>query len=179
MRRYSEEEYLEGAGQDNETHYEFVEGRYYAMATPTDTHSFISSAIFVALYGHLRGKPCKAFKGDMKLRINFLERKVHYIPDVMVACDEEPRDRRFREEPVLLVEVLSESTRGVDEREKLFAYSVIGSLQHYLLVEQDTMQVTHFRRLESGWTEETFIKPEQVIEVPELDFKMSLAAMYA
>ncbi|MFZ4765791.1 MAG: Uma2 family endonuclease [Roseimicrobium sp.] len=107
---------------NEETHFEFVDGRIYALATPTDTHRYISGAIFAALFEHLKGKrPCRVFKGDMKLRISFPQRKAHCIPDVMVACDPEPRDRRYREEPLLLVEVLSESTRGTDEREKLFS----------------------------------------------------------
>jgi Uma2 family endonuclease len=149
------------------------------MATPTDTHGFISLAIATSLFEHLKGNPCRAFHGNMKLRINFLERNVYFIPDVMVACDPQPRDRRFREEPLLLVEVLSDSTRNVDEREKLFSYTAIGHLKHYLIVEQDEMRVSHFQRGDGGWSETVFTQPDDILAVPELGWQMSLREAYA
>ncbi len=45
-----------------------------------------------------------------------------------------------------MIEVLSESTEAVDRREKLISYRQIETLQEYVLVAQDRMEVTVFRR---------------------------------
>ena len=178
-RRFTEEEFFNGEGQEADVRYEFVDGRIYPEEHATDRHCFISANIGVALHAHLKGKHCRVFLGNMLLRIKFINRTAHYIPDIIVACDKPPRDKRYREEPLLLVEVISKSTREKDEREKLFAYSSVASLKHYLMVKQDSMEISHYWRDENGWQEEALTQPEHFFTVPELDFTLSLADVYA
>jgi Uma2 family endonuclease len=174
----TEEEYL--AGEElTEVAHEYIEGRVYAMSVPTDTHGEIAGTVFRRLGDHLQGKKCRPWMGNMRLRIAFLNRTVHYIPDVLVACDDPPRDRRFREQPLAIFEVLSKSTEATDQREKLLAYTTLPSLRHYFIVRQDRMEIAHIRRTDSGWEELTYTKPEQEIEVPEIDFRISLSEVFA
>ena len=174
----TEEEYLTGE-ELTEVAHEYVEGRVFAMSVPTDTHGEISGSIYTALYSQLAGKRCRPWMGNMRVRLAFLNRTIHYIPDVLVACDDPPRDRRFREAPLAIFEVISASSEATDQREKLLAYTTLPTLQHYFIVRQDRMEIGHVRRAASSWEEFTLNKPEQEVEIPEVDFRLPLRTIYA
>ncbi len=174
----TEEEYL--AGEElTEIAHEYVGGRVHAMSVATDTHGVIAQNIGAELHGFLRGKRCSAWMGNMRVRIAFLDRTIHYIPDVLVACDDPPRDRRFREKPLAIFEVVSKSTEAIDHREKQLAYTTLPTLRHYFIVRQDRMQITHIRRVEAGWEDLIYSKPDQELEIPEIEFRIAVAEVYA
>jgi len=173
----TEEEYLTGEELTEEKH-EYIDGCVYAMSVPTDTHGTISQNLGTALHHLLRGKKCRAWIGTMRVRIAF-PRVIHYIPDVLVTCDEPPRDRRFREQPVAIWEVLSKSSEAIDTREKRHAYTTLPTLRHYFMVRQDRVEVKQLRRSGPGWEEWTFTKLDQEIEVPEISFRIALSEIYA
>ena len=90
-----EEEYLAGEQFSEEKH-EYCDGRIYTLHPvypprsafgSTDAHELVAGNIFAALLAHLRGKGCRVFKSDMKLRLQFRGKTLHYYPDIMVACD--------------------------------------------------------------------------------------------
>ncbi len=174
----SEEEYF-AREELTEIAHEYIEGRVHEMAVPTDTHGEISGSLFIALGSHLKGQCCRAWMGNMRVRIAFLNHTVHYIPDVLVACDDPPRDRRFREQPLVIFEVISESSEATDQREKLLAYTTLPSLRHYFIVRQDRVEISHIRRADAGWEEFTHLEPTQELEIPEIDFRISVGAVYA
>ena len=99
-------EYLESQ-RDSLVKREFAAGEVYAMTGATDRHNFISLNFAVLLRNHLRGTPCRVFMADIKVRVEAAD--AFYYPDVMVSCEAAP-DRYFREQPVLIAEVLSDST---------------------------------------------------------------------
>lgn len=173
----SEDEYLR-AEESSELPNEFVDGQIIAMASPTDVHETIVLNIAAALNQHLRDHPCRPFAGKMKLRMRYLNRTAYYVPDVMVACDKAPRDRRFREHPALLVEVLSPSTEGTDIREKMFAYLTIEDLNHYVIAAQDRAEVTIYRRAPDGWEVEVLTDAADTLRAPNLGFTMSVVEIY-
>lgn len=177
-RFYTEEEFFAGKDQSPDASYEYVDGRIYAMSYASDRHEFVAGNIFARLHGHLRGKKCRVFKGGMLVRLKFLGRVIDYLPDVMVACDEKPDNRLYREEPLAIFEVLSPSTQAIDQREKLFAYTTIPSLRRYIILHQDRMALLHMKRSGEKW-EETFVTdPEALVEVPEIGFSMRVTEIY-
>lgn len=148
--RISPEEYLAGEEVATERH-EFLDGYVYAMAGATDEHELVAGLLFSALQTHLRGKGCRVFKGDMKLRLRFLSQEVFYYPDVMVTCDPTDDHRLYKERPKLLVEVMSGNQR-LDRIEKYSTYIRLPSLEEYVLIDPspERMLVLIFRR-EDGW----------------------------
>jgi Uma2 family endonuclease len=144
--RLTVEEYFEAELEGRDRH-EYVGGEVFAMAGASERHHRICSNVFMMLDEHLGEKGCEAFHLDMKLRV---ANDVFYYPDVFVACDDDPASEYYREVPVLIVEVVSSSTRQIDRREKLRAYQQIPSLKEYLLVEQDKMHIDLHRRLPDG-----------------------------
>lgn len=122
--KISVENYFEGEKVSQLKH-EYVNGEVYAMAGASDKHHRIAANLFIKLDSHLEDSDFEAFIVDMKLKA---DEKTFYYPDVFVSCDESPESRFYREEPVLIIEVLSPSTRVIDRREKLRVYQQIPSL---------------------------------------------------
>ena len=98
--------------------HEYLGGVVYAMAGARNAHNLIATNAVGALYARLRGKPCRPFNSDTKIRIRLPTQARFYYPDVSVVCRPNPQTDSFQDEPVVLFEVLSRRTRRVDEGEK-------------------------------------------------------------
>ena len=120
------------------------------MAGASSEHNIISLNVAFALRSHLRGKPCQVFVADVKVKVLIADEEIFYYPDVMVTCDPRDTDRYFKRFPKVLIEVLSPETQRVDRREKLSSYMQIETLEEYVLVAQDAMEVTVLCRAMSG-----------------------------
>ena len=175
----SEEEYF-AITDASEFRHEFVNGQVCAMAEPSDNHEIIAGNVFGSLHSHLRKHPCRVFSGNKRVRVAFLNRAFHYYPDVMVICDPNGSDDRFKENPVLVVEVLSPSTESTDIREKMFAYLNTESVKHYVIIAQDKKEIIVYRRVPppDGWEVETLTENDDVLRVPDLNFELRLADVY-
>jgi Uma2 family endonuclease len=147
----SVEDYLAGE-KIAEVRHELIDGETWAMSGASEAHTLSTGNVYAELRQRLRGNPCIPFVLDMKLRVadNF------YYPDVMVCCQEDDRkDPYYRESPILLIEVLSKSTRHYDRSHKAEVYRTLPSLQEYVLIEQDFVDVEVQRRSE-GWISRHF-----------------------
>jgi len=128
------------------------------------------------LNDHLNGGPCEVFIADMKV---IVDPAVYYYTDVVVTCDPPGGDPYMRIQPRLLIEVVSPSTERTDRHEKAFAYRRVPSLQEYVLVLQDRMQVEVYRR-QSGdeWTREIFTQPEELVHFASVGLTLRVCDMY-
>jgi Uma2 family endonuclease len=153
----SEEEYLEGEKIAALKH-EYVDGHIYAMAGAHSNHNVLSGNVHGEFRNHLKGKPCRAYMSDMKVRI--ANGSKYYYPDVLVNCP--PVNGYFTETPTIIVEVLSSSTRRTDETEKRLAYMQIETLEEYVLIAQDFVQIEVIRKNE-GWKSAKYFLGDEVI----------------
>ena len=153
----SEEEYLEGE-KIAELKHEYVDGHIYAMAGAHSNHNVLSGNVHGEFRNHLKGKPCRAYMSDMKVRI--ANGSKYYYPDVLVNCP--PVNGYFTETPTIIVEVLSNSTRRIDETEKRLAYMQIETLEEYVLIAQDFVQIEVIRKSE-GWKSAKYFLGDEVI----------------
>jgi Uma2 family endonuclease len=158
--------------------HEYLGGVVYAMAGASNAHNLIASNCLGALYGRLRGKPCRPYNSDTKIRLRLPHQVRFYYHDASVICRPNPPGDSFQDEPAVLVEVLSQRTRRIDEGEKKDAYLTIPSLHCYLLVEQETATVVVFRRTEHGFVREVYQGLDAVIPLREIDIELSLAEVY-
>lgn len=147
-RRLSHAEYLEMEAASPIKH-EYVAGYAYAMTGTSDAHNFISLNLAAILRNHLKGSPCRVFIADVKAKLERAD--AFYYPDVMVSC-ETPSSAYYREKPSLIIEVLSSSTTKFDTGDKRRDYQSIPSLQEYVLVSQECMDVRVWRRGAPEWT---------------------------
>jgi Uma2 family endonuclease len=158
--------------------HEYLDGVVYAMAGARNVHNLIATNISSAIHYRLRGKPCRTYNSDTKVRVN-LERQIcFYYPDVSVVCSPNPQNDSFHDSPAVIVEVLSASTRRIDEREKKDAYLTIPSLKVYALVEQDSAEVVVFRRRGRRFVREVHEGLDGVIPLQEIGIELPLADVY-
>ena len=125
----------------SDSKFEFINGFVYGMGTPSANHNRLTGNIFRKLGNHLQGKPCEAFASDMMVNVA----DDYFCPDVLVVCDHE-RKEGITSNPIIVVQVLSPSTRSRDETEKLLKYINVPSLQEYVMVEQDVVSVKLLRK---------------------------------
>lgn len=167
----SEADYLEGEKLSAIKH-EYIDGEVYAMSGASANHNRIAGNFFTALSIKLRNKPCQPYTSDMKVKID----SKFFYPDVLVDCSNLSGNSYFSESPTLLVEVLSKSTRQIDEKLKRQLYTQIPTLQEYVLIEQDFVDVEIIRR-RTGWQSEHYFLGEDV-SFEAVDLTISVEDIY-
>lgn len=171
------DEYLAGELQARQRH-EYVEGIVYATVGGTNAHNIIATNATVALGSQLRGRPCRVFNSDTKVRVCLARGTRFYYPDAMVVCHFNAPSDTFQDAPVVIVEVISKSTRRTDENEKREAYFAIDSLCVYILVEQSSMAAVVYRRTNSGFDRKLYQGADAVIDLPEVGCQLPLRDLY-
>lgn len=174
----TEADYLKGEQNATDRH-EYVEGKVFAMAGSSKRHNRITLNVVRSLpLQHKDGSSCEVYSADVKVRVK--QGRAYYYPDVLVSCEPEDGDDYYLEHPCLIVEVSSASTVWKDYNEKLVAYQSIAKLQHYLVVAQDKVNVTHFyREADGSWWVKTLESLEDAIELTCPEMRLTLKAIYA
>ncbi len=170
----SAEEYLQGEKYSNAKH-EYVDGHIYAMVGTSKAHNLIAGNLYATLRAHLRGSPCQVFIADIKVHV--ASANAFFYPDVLVTCDDEDGHDYYSERPVLIVEVLSDSTQARDTLEKRIAYQSLPSLREYVLVAQDKREVSIYRRADDGWDLEV-CAPGDRIDLSSVGLNVELEIFY-
>ena len=124
----------------------------------------------------LRGRPCRPYNSDTKLRIRLADQTRFYYPDAQIVCRQNPPGDHFQDEPAVVFEVVSESTRRIDEIEKRGAYLTIPTLNAYVLIEQDRPAATVWRRASQGFVREDYAGAEAVIRFDDIALRYPRAA---
>jgi Uma2 family endonuclease len=176
------EDYLAGELESPVKH-EYLGGIVYAMAGARNAHNIIATNTLAALHARLRGKPCRPFNSDTKIRVRLADNKMpthwrFYYPDTSVVCRQNPADESFQDEPAVIVEVLSKATRRIDGGEKKDAYLTIPSLCVYVMLEQDAAVAVVYRRTEQGFVRELYQGHEASIRLAEIEVELPLAEVY-
>ncbi len=141
--KISKEEYLQGELVAEFKH-EFIDGEAYAMAGASEAHNLLAGNIFAELKSQLKGTPCRTFIADMKVKVA----NDFFYPDVMVVCQNSDDSDYYQQSPVIIVEVLSPSTRKFDKTAKRLKYQNIPTLEEYVLIDQTIAEIEVFRKKE-------------------------------
>jgi Uma2 family endonuclease len=169
---YSITDYLKNELESDSKH-EYIDGKVYAMAGASRNHQHIIMNLGSLFRGHLRGTPCSTFSSDIKVKISDF---AFFYPDVIVACDDDSNNPYYTEKPLIIVEVLSKSTRRKDETTKRRLYQSLPSLQEYVLIEQDIVDIEVCRRSE-GWQPEHYFMGDD-ISFAAIDLTVSVNEIY-
>lgn len=174
----TEEKYLE-AEEFAENKNEFVAGHSFPRAEGTNRHNAIATNFLCGLYPQLRGKLCHPCNSDTKVRIPFRDHIRFYYPDAMIVCESSDPLLHYQEKPVVILEVLSESTRRTDLNEKTEAYLSLPSLRVLLLAESDSQTVIIHRRDSTGHFQSGILRPPATeIPLPEIEATLRLSDLY-
>ncbi len=163
-----------------EIRHEFHSGEIFAMAGGTRNHALLGNAINTELNLVCRGTTCRAFNGDMRIRIESHNRFLY--PEASVVCGpitSSPYDKDSITNPMLIAEVLSESTEAYDRGEKFRLYRTLPSLQEYVLIDQNRPLVEVFsRREEDIWEMVVYTGLEARVSLRSLSAEIALADLY-
>jgi Uma2 family endonuclease len=147
---FTADEFIAWALKQPAGRFELDNGVVVAMAPERVNHTRAKGNAFIALHNAIaaRGLACEALPDGASIRVN--DRTV-YEPDALVRCGPpSPGDAVEVSDPVIVVEVVSPSSRGVDRGAKLASYFSLPSVRHYLIVDTDKRVVIHHHRGEEG-----------------------------
>lgn len=167
----TEQEYLQGEPLAD-TRHEYIDGEVYAMAGASRNHNAIVSNCVRAFTNHLVDDPCMTFSSEIKVKAD----SCFFYPDVLVVCGEDQGDDYYTEQPTLIVEVLSKTTRRFDKTLKFEAYKRLPSLQEYVLIEQDHVEIQVCRREQNWFPEHYFLGDEVVFQ--SIGLTVSVVELY-
>jgi Uma2 family endonuclease len=147
--------------------YELLDGHIMAMTGGTKAHNLIALGLFTEI-DRQKDDDCRLYVADVKLRIA----KGHgennddtsTYPDVMLACGEEDSDL-YEENPILIAEVLSDSTARKDKVKKRSKYLGLSSLYAYIVLSQTEIMMTVHQRNDQGWTQHVFLGKDSEVEL--------------
>lgn len=167
------EEFLDWEARQEER-YELIDGEIVAMVGGTLRHQTITLNIAQALGRRLGRGPCRRF---IEARVVTVDGS--FFPDVVVTCSQVDELRDTVPEPIVIFEVLSDSTEARDRYAKSRAYRGIGTLRQLLLVAQNVVAVESFVPANGVWGHEAVLGADAVLTLPSLDLSLPLAEIYA
>ncbi len=173
-------EYLELEIISLEKH-EYYQGEIFAMAGATIEHNRITSNTFVELGSGLKNKNCVPYNSD--LRIHAQTNSLYTYPDISVICGEvEKLDNVFdtATNPIVLIEILSESTRDYDRGTKFMLYRDIASLREYLVIDStgSIHAEKYFKESNGVWRLSEYKTIDDTIFLESIDVELHMADVY-
>jgi Uma2 family endonuclease len=159
---------------------EYFQGEVFAMSGASSWHVWIVVNVSAELRQQLKGKPCRVSASDFRLRVT--PAGLYTYPDVMVVCGEpqfadDQKDTLLN--PILIVEVLSKSTRNYDRNRKFQYYRKLPSLMEYLMIEQDEPRIEHWtRQRDNHWDFVEVDDLAQSIQLTSIGCILPLAEVY-
>ncbi len=177
--RITPEEYLE-LERNSDIKHEYFDGEIFDMVGAKKNHNLINTSLTVNLVNRIGNATCRVFSNDMRVKI---EKKSGYAyPDIAVACG----DLEFEDDqldtltnPIVIIEILSDSTEAYDRGDKFAYYRAIPTLQEYILVSQNKCRVEQFTKKEGRmWSMLYYEEIGQVIKIESIDCEVPLSDIY-
>ena len=193
-RRYTEEEYL-AMEYASEFKHEFVDGQIYpwghpdmlgmydvqAMSGGSLAHNTITGNAFGLLRNALRGKGCRPHNSDMRVHIPLTG--IYLYPDMLVVCGDPELLGNGKLDvlvnPVIIVEVLSDSTADYDRSGKFMRYRSIESLREYLLIDSREIRAELYSRTgDNQWMLTEILDPAATVALTSVGVELVMPELY-
>ena len=160
---------------------QYVAGEIFAMAGAQPAHLEIASNLAGMLYMRFRGRPCRAYGSDAKVRVRAGE--LWTYPDAVAFCGEPQFDTSAKPHsllnPQVIFEILSPSTESFDRGDKFERYKRLESFTDYVLVASETMRVEHYARQEGGgWLYHEYHEAADILRLASVGAELPLGDLY-
>jgi Uma2 family endonuclease len=174
--KMTDQEYLVWEAQQ-ELRHEYIDGEIVAMTGGSIPHTKIYLNLYRALYEHLQPMGCEVYVSDVKVQAK--RNRQYFYPDLVVTCDpEDQKAHDFIQEPKLIAEVLSPSTQGYDRVQKFKHYRQILSLQDYILIDSENLNIEVYHRTEGKLWLYTEYEAGDVVALTSVDFECPIELIY-
>lgn len=179
LHRYTYADYV-ALEQTSPTKHEFLGGEIYAMAGGSEEHPALSAEVLRLLGNAIGDRPCRTHTSDLRVYVESVG--LATFPDGAVICgpfvQHEPSPTSTALNPMILVEVTSDSSEDYDTGFKLEAYRSIATLREYIVVSHRERRITVHRRQTGGeWTVTVGIRGGTV-EVGSLGVRIAIDEVY-
>jgi Uncharacterized protein conserved in cyanobacteria len=178
-RYYTPEEYLaleETAINKSEYH----DGEIVTMTGGTTNHNSIIINLIANLKFGLRGKNYSLFTSDVRLWIPQTRRYVY--PDIMVIQGEpiyQENNQTVVTNPLVIIEVLSNSTKDYDRGGKFLAYRSIPEFKEYILIDQYSYHIEQFAKNSNGkWVLTEYDLEDSILTLESVEFQIPMIEIY-
>lgn len=162
----------------SECKHEYLRGRVWAMSGGTKDHFDIAFNMVSALKAHLRGRPCRAYGSDVRVRVE--EADAYFYPDAHVTCDELDRaDPIESRRPSVLVEVKSPSTERFDQGAKFEECARLPSLREYVPLDTTVRRAEVFSGVADGAWRFVASGAEGSVQIDSIGLVMPFADLYS
>lgn len=168
----SRDEFLAWEGRQ-ELRYEFDGFAPIAMTGGSSEHAAIQRNLITALTTRLRGKPCVPYGSELKIAV---AGSIRY-PDAFVVCSTIARGTYVVDAPVVIFEILSQTTAVTDRVVKNREYQDTPSVLRYVMLEQFRAAATVFERVAGDWIGHV-VQGEVVLRMPEIGIELPLSELY-
>jgi Uma2 family endonuclease len=159
---------------------EYYRGEIFAMAGASNEHNLIVNNLNFHLFTHLRGRGCRMYTFEMRLRINAT--RLYTYPDAMIVCGKSLYADDYVDtivNPLIIVEVLSDSTESYDKGKKFDHYRQVPTVQEYILISQEIRQIERRVRVSaSEWRLQVYDGLESVLPLDAIETSITLAQVY-
>ena len=179
----------------SEFKHEFVDGQIYPWGHPAMLgmydvqaisgaslpHNTIAGNAFGLLRNALRGKGCRPHNSDMRVHVPLTG--TYLYPDVLVVCGQPEILKSGKIDllvnPVVIIEVLSDSTSDYDRSGKFMRYRSIESVREYLLIDSRSVRAELYSRIEAAqWTFTEVVDPTGTVNLLSLNTTLTMTELY-
>ena len=176
---YTLDEYIQIDESGTERH-EYYFGKLIAMPGESLLHNEICIQILTLLKAMLANTGYKVYIENVKVSVN---EKIYLYPDIVIMKEQPAANLPFKDyiiySPLLIVEVLSDSTRKYDLTDKFIQYQKISSLQYYLAVEPQKNLIIFYEKDDTNnWIAKTHTALNDIIQLPKLQTAIALSDIY-
>lgn len=176
---YTPEAYLEIEINSEERH-EYINGEIIPMTGGLPNHNQIALNLGGGLNYYLKGKPYRVFVLDQRLWIP--KKQIYTYPDVMVVSGKLEFAKGRKDtitNPLMIIEVLSKSTKSYDRDEKFAAYRTITGFQEYILIDQYTLHIEQYYKSDRNkWIFSEYDSESDTLSLSSISFPISLMDIY-
>ncbi|MBF0232265.1 MAG: Uma2 family endonuclease [Desulfamplus sp.] len=174
------QEYLEFE-RTTDIRHEYFDGEIFAMVGASLNHNRINGNILQKLKNQIEGSSCDAFSSDMRVKVETIGKYTY--PDIVIVCGDIELETIGGMEtmlnPIVIIEILSDSTEAYDRGTKFQNYRLVSSLQEYILVSQSSCLVEKYVRSDEGsWRYLSYENMEHTMVIESVKCELMLSDIY-
>jgi Uma2 family endonuclease len=146
---------------------------------PTQNHDIITSNLHGMLYVFSKDKDVRVYSQGTYIRLEVSTKTP--LPDIVLTSKSGEKRNKYHQllNPSAIIEILSKSTKNIDQTQKLEAYQSIETLVEYILIDQYKPHVTIHRRMsENKWEQEYLTSMNSTARLESIDYSIILSAIY-
>jgi len=160
---------------------EYFNGEMFAMAGVRRAHDLIAMNVYRVLGNQLLARDCHVYSSDMRVKIKKIDKYTY--PDVAVTCGKEVFEDDQGDtllNPIVIIEILSDSSKAYDRGKKFQHYQFIDSMVEYIMIAQDTIRVDQYvRQKDKTWLHYGYQNPDDVVKLESVGCELALKDIYA